>query len=155
MLFTTVNFAVFLAIVLLLFYTAPMRFRRYVLLVASYVFFMFWTPPFIALILFLTAIDYYAAIWIENTSGQRRKWALWISLAANLGLLGFFKYTNFLIDNVCWLAGVPAARYHLALILPLGISFHTFQSISYVVDVYRGEQKAILHPIDYPLFITF
>jgi alginate O-acetyltransferase complex protein AlgI len=142
-------------VVLFLFYTAPARFRRYVLLLASYVFYMFWNPVFIFLIFALTAIDYFAGLWIERTAGHRRIWALWVSLAANLGFLGFFKYTNFLIDNVAWIAGVSPARYHLALILPLGISFHTFQSISYVVDVYRGEQKAVHDPIDYALFIAF
>ncbi len=155
MLFATVNFAVFLTVVLILFYTAPAGLRRYVLLVSSYVFYMFWNPVFILLILTLTAVDYCAALWIEQNAGRRRVFALWISLAANVGLLGFFKYTNFLIDNWAWLAGVPAARYHLALILPLGISFHTFQSISYVVDVYRGQQRAVRDPVDYALFIAF
>jgi alginate O-acetyltransferase complex protein AlgI len=116
---------------------------------------MAWNAKFIALLLILTAIDYWAGLWIQKTTEPRRIWALWISLAANLGFLGFFKYTNFLIDNLAWLAGVPPAGYHLAIILPLGISFHTFQSISYVVDVYRNEQKAITDPIDYALFIAF
>ncbi len=116
---------------------------------------MFWNPVFILLILTLTAIDYLAGLWIERNSGRRRAWALWVSLAANLGFLGFFKYTNFLIDNIAWMAGVSPAAYHLSLILPLGISFHTFQSISYVVDVYRGQQKAVHDPIDYALFIAF
>lgn len=114
---------------------------------------MAWNPKFIVLLLILTAIDYWAGQWIQNTVGPRRIWALWISLAANLGFLGFFKYTNFLIDNLAWIMGSPPA--HLAIILPLGISFHTFQSISYVVDVYRNEQKAITDPIDYALFIAF
>jgi alginate O-acetyltransferase complex protein AlgI len=155
MLFHTAEFALFLAIVLALFYTVPLAFRRFVLLGSSYVFYMFWNPYFIALLLALTTIDYCAALWIARSSGRGRKVALWISLAANLGFLGFFKYTNFLIDNVAWLMGVPPAGYHLALILPLGISFHTFQSISYVVDVYRGEQEVIRNPIDYALFIAF
>jgi D-alanyl-lipoteichoic acid acyltransferase DltB (MBOAT superfamily) len=116
---------------------------------------MAWNAKFIALLLILTAIDYWAGLWIAKTVGPRRIWALWISLAANLGFLGFFKYTNFLIDNLAWLAGVPPASHHLVIILPLGISFHTFQSISYVVDVYRNEQKAITDPIDYALFIAF
>jgi D-alanyl-lipoteichoic acid acyltransferase DltB (MBOAT superfamily) len=116
---------------------------------------MAWNPKFIPLLLTLTAIDYWAGLWIQNTVGRRRIWALWVSLAANLGFLGFFKYTNFMIDNLAWLAGVPPGGHHLAIILPLGISFHTFQSISYVVDVYRKQQKAITDPIDYALFIAF
>ncbi len=155
MLFHTAEFALFLAIVLALFYTVPIALRRFVLLGSSYLFYMFWNPYFIALLVALTAIDYSAALWIARSSGRTRKLALWISLAANLGFLGFFKYTNFLIDNVAWLMGVPPAGYHLALVLPLGISFHTFQSISYVVDVYRGEQEVIRNPIDYALFIAF
>jgi D-alanyl-lipoteichoic acid acyltransferase DltB (MBOAT superfamily) len=142
-----------------MFYGAPIRFRRHILLAASYVFYMFWNPWFIGLLLTLTAIDYTAARWIESSVERRRTWALWISLAANLGFLGFFKYTNFLIDNVNWFAswatGAENGTHHLSLILPLGISFHTFQSISYVVDVYRGEQKAVRDPIDYALFIAF
>ncbi|HUI82523.1 MAG TPA: MBOAT family O-acyltransferase [Bryobacteraceae bacterium] len=142
-------------VVLILFYASPLRLRRFVLLLSSYFFYMAWNPKFIALLLILTAIDYWAGQWIEKTVGPRRVWALWISLGANLGFLGFFKYTNFLIDNLAWLAGVPPAGHHLAIVLPLGISFHTFQSISYVVDVYRRQQKAITDPIDYALFIAF
>jgi alginate O-acetyltransferase complex protein AlgI len=155
MLFPTAEFALFLTIVLTLFYGAPFALRRFVLLGASYLFYMFWNPYFIALLIALTAVDYRAALWIARTIGGRRRLALWMSLAANLGFLGFFKYTNFLIDNVAWLAGLPPAGYHLSIILPLGISFHTFQSISYVVDVYRGEQEPIRSPIDYALFIAF
>lgn len=153
MLFHTATFALFLTIVLALFYTAPQRLRRYVLLGSSYVFYMFWNPAFIVLLLFLSAIDYGAALWIEKSGGRGRRLALWTSLAANLGLLGFFKYSNFLLANLGWLAGLAPA--HLSILLPLGISFHTFQSISYVVDVYRGEQKAVRDPIDYALFIAF
>ena len=78
-----------------------------------------------------------------------------IGLAANLGFLGFFKYYNFLGDNFALLLGRPPHSFALAIILPLGISFHTFQSMSYIVDVYRGEQKPIRNPIDYALFIAF
>ncbi|HXB68795.1 MAG TPA: MBOAT family protein [Candidatus Acidoferrales bacterium] len=155
MLFHTAEFALFLAVVLAVFYSAPLGLRRFVLLGSSYLFYMFWNPYFIVLLVALTAIDYGAALWIAQSSGRGRKLALGISLAANLGFLGFFKYTNFFIDNVAWLMGVPPAGYHLALILPLGISFHTFQSISYVVDVYRGQQEPIRSPIDYALFIAF
>jgi alginate O-acetyltransferase complex protein AlgI len=155
MLFHTAEFALFLAIVLGLFYTVPFALRRFVLLGSSYLFYIFWNPYFIGLLVALTAIDYGAALWIARASGRGRKLALWMSLAANLGFLGFFKYTNFFIDNVAWLMGVPPAGHHLALILPLGISFHTFQSISYVVDVYRGQQEPIRDPIDYALFIAF
>ena len=85
----------------------------------------------------------------------RRRWLLWLSLGANLGFLGYFKYYNFLASNVAQLFGRPADSFALSIILPLGISFHTFQSMSYLIDVYRRQQPAIRNPIDYALFIAF
>ncbi len=156
MLFNTTQFFLFLAIVLVLFYTAPRSWRKLILLVASYFFYMSWNPKFILLLLALTVIDYTAALWITRVEpGRKKKLLLILSLSANLGFLGFFKYFNFLTDNLVQLAGLPAHSYWFDIVLPLGISFHTFQSISYVVDVYRGEQKAISNPIDYALFIAF
>src|SRR5262249_14899051 len=78
-----------------------------------------------------------------------------ISLAANLGFLGFFKYYNFAAANIVWLAGKPPDAFALNILLPLGISFHTFQSISYVMDVYRGQREPIRNLRDYALFISF
>src|SRR5579863_7035476 len=156
MLFNTPQFFAFLPIVLLLFYTAPRAFRKYILLAASYFFYMSFIPKFILLLLSLTAIDYTAARWIARTrSPHARKAALVISLAANLGLLGFFKYYNFFAANIAHLLGKPEGAFALSIILPLGISFHTFQSMSYVIDVYRREQKPIVNAIDYALFISF
>src|SRR5690349_18692724 len=155
MLFSTVQFFVFLAIVLALFWLAPQAWRRYLLLTASYFFYWSWNPKFVPLLASLTAIDYLAAMWIERTAtAPARRVALCISLAANLGFLGFFKYYNFVASNIGWLLGQPD-RFLLDIVLPLGISFHTFQSISYVVDVYRREQKAIRNLTDYALFISF
>ncbi|HYL73433.1 MAG TPA: MBOAT family O-acyltransferase [Bryobacteraceae bacterium] len=155
MLFSTVQFFVFLAIVLALFWLAPQAWRRYLLLTASYFFYWSWNPKFVPLLASLTAIDYFAAMWIERTATpSARRAALCISLAANLGFLGFFKYYNFVASNIGWLMGQPD-RFLLDIVLPLGISFHTFQSISYVVDVYRREQKAIRNLTDYALFISF
>ncbi len=155
MLFNTPQFFAFLAIVLILFYTAPRAWRKYILLAASYFFYMSFIPKFILLLLFLTAIDYTAARWIARTrSLHRRKAALVISLAANLGLLGFFKYYNFFAANIAELFHKPSNVFALSIILPLGISFHTFQSMSYVIDVYN-EEEPITNPIDYALFISF
>src|SRR5205823_4771138 len=100
-------------------------------------------------------IDFVAAIWIEDRRGPKKKLALVVSLASNLGFLGIFKYYNFAASNLAILLGLAPARFYHDIVLPLGISFHTFQSISYVVDVYRGEQKAIRKPLDYALFIAF
>ncbi len=156
MLFNTPQFFVFLAVVLALFYTAPRSWRKYILLAASYFFYMSFIPKFILLLLSLTAIDYTAARWISRTESPRsRKVALMISLAANLGLLGFFKYYNFFASNIAHLFHKPSDAFALSIILPLGISFHTFQSMSYVIDVYRREQDPITNPIDYALFISF
>src|SRR5579871_2985483 len=156
MLFNTVQFFIFLAVVLALFYLSPRGLRKYILLAASYFFYGSWNYKFIALLLTLTAIDYTAGIWLEKTApGPRRKAVLILSLGANLGFLGFFKYYNFLAGNLALLLHRPDHQFFLNVVLPLGISFHTFQSMSYVVDVYRGEQKAVRNPVDYALFICF
>jgi len=155
MLFNTVRFFVFLFVVLLLFYRGPRAWRKWVLLAASYYFYMSWNVRFVPLLLGLTCVDYFAALWITRSTGGRRKLALISSLAANLGFLGFFKYYNFLAEGLVQVMGLPTHSLALSIILPLGISFHTFQSISYVVDVYRGEQEAIRNPLDYALFIAF
>jgi D-alanyl-lipoteichoic acid acyltransferase DltB (MBOAT superfamily) len=156
MLFNTTHFFLFLAVVLVLFYASPRVLRRYILLFASYFFYGSWNVKFIPLLLTLTAIDYTAGLWIERTPfGPRRKALLVLSLSANLGFLGFFKYYNFIASNLCLLLGKPTNSFFLDIVLPLGISFHTFQSMSYVVDVYRDKQKAVRDPIDYALFICF
>jgi alginate O-acetyltransferase complex protein AlgI len=142
-LFNSAQFALFLAVVLPAFYLAPAWARKPLLLAASYAFYMAWNPRYIVLLLALTAVDYLAALWMDHAAGHPRKFALIVSLAANLGMLGYFKYWGFL-------TGHPAD-----ILLPLGISFHTFQSISYVVDVYRREQPPVRNLLDYALFIAF
>ena len=156
MLFNTPQFFVFLALTLLLFYTAPLSWRRIILLAASYFFYMSWIPRFILLLIALTVIDYTAARWIAKTKSRRRRTlALMTSLLANLCLLGFFKYYNFFASNVALLFHRTPDSFALNIILPLGISFHTFQSMAYVVDVYRGNQEPITNALDYALFISF
>ena len=155
MLFNTAQFFLFLAVVLILFYGSPRPLRRYILLAASYFFYGSWNPKFIPLLLTLTVIDFTAGIWLEKTRPERRKLVLILSLSANLSFLGFFKYFNFLGANLAWIMGRPPKSFWFDIVLPLGISFHTFQSMSYVIDVYRGQQKAIRDPINYALFICF
>ncbi|MGD1097639.1 MAG: MBOAT family O-acyltransferase [Bryobacteraceae bacterium] len=155
MLFSTFPFFVFLAVVLVLFYSTPRAWGKWILLAASYYFYMSWNAKFVVLLLTLTAVDFTAALWMERIATGRRKLFLILGLSANLGFLGFFKYYNFLGDNLGQLLRLPPHSLALAIILPLGISFHTFQSMSYLVDVYRGQQKAIRNPIDYALFIAF
>jgi len=148
MLFTTLNFIFFLVAVLALFYLFPRPWRRYLLLAASLFFYMAWKPKYVVLLLGLITIDYAAGLWIVSRHGWQRRMALIVSLCANIGLLGWFKYANFVL-------GMFGVAYPLDVIIPLGISFHTFQSISYVIDVYRGEQPAIKSYIDYALFVSF
>src|SRR6202142_2507987 len=106
MLFNTVHFFVFLAVVLALFYASPRALRKYILLAASYFFYGSWNVKFIALLLTLTAIDYTAGIWLQRTpTSGKRKLLLIISLSANLGFLGFFKYYNFLAGNLAAVLG--------------------------------------------------
>ena len=155
MLFNTLPFALFLAVMLALFYLLPKPARRYLLLAGSIFFYMAWNPKFVVLLYGLITIDYFAAIWIRSRQGWQRRAALVISLAANLGLLGWFKYANFLRDTVLHFTRPGSAVVPLDIILPLGISFHTFQSISYVVDVYRAEQPVIRSYLDYALFVSF
>ncbi len=156
MLFNTVQYFVFLIAVVALFYLGPVKWRRWLLLAASYFFYMCWNPVFILLVLVLTLIDYGSAVWMERvTDPVRRKWLLIASLGANLGFLGYFKYYNFFASNIAQLLRRPPDAFALSIILPIGISFHTFQSMSYVVDVYRREQPAIRNLVDYALFIAF
>jgi len=155
MLFNTVEFFMFLAVVLTAFYAAPGSWRKVILLVSSYFFYMSWNPVFILLLLTLTVIDFAAGLLIEAVRPERKKLALLMSLIANLGFLGFFKYYNFLASTVAALMSKPQNSFFLQIVLPVGISFHTFQSMSYVVDIYQGKQKAIRNPLDYALFIAF
>jgi alginate O-acetyltransferase complex protein AlgI len=120
---------------------------------------MSWNPWLILLILFSASVDYASALWMERTpSSSLRRAILLGSISINLGLLGFFKYVNFFLDSASWVlnvvgvAGTPAV---LKVALPLGISFYTFETISYVVDVYRGRTRAVRNPLDYALFIMF
>ena len=155
MLFNSVQFFIFLAAVLTLFHLSPQQWRRFILLAASYFFYMSWNWKFIPLLLSLTVIDYFCALWIVRSEAGKHKLAMIASVAANLGFLGFFKYYNFLAGNLAAAVNKPDNAFYLKIVLPLGISFHTFQSISYVVDVYRGEQEPIRNFFDYALFIAF
>lgn len=155
MLFGTPVFCVFLAVVLALFYLLPKPTRKYLLLGASLYFYMAWIPRYVLILLFLITVDFFAALWIETKEGAARKGALVVSLAANLGLLGWFKYANFIRETLLGFIHPGQAPSPWAILLPIGISFHTFQSMSYVVDVYRRKQSAIRNYVDYALFVAF
>jgi alginate O-acetyltransferase complex protein AlgI len=161
MLFNSLTFVVFFALVLALYWSVrSWSMRKNVLLVASYVFYGAWNPPFVALLLISTVVDYVAAL---KMAAAERRFArnLWlaISLAANLGMLGFFKYGNFLLENFQLLVAQFGLVYpdppRLNLILPVGISFYTFQSLSYTIDVYRRHITPTRSLRDFALFVSF
>jgi len=155
MLFNSFEYWIFFVIVAVLFYSVPFRFGKLVLLLASYIFYMWWDPRFIVLILTSTVADYFLGIWLEATSGPRKKVLLATSLVVNLGLLGFFKYYDFFAGSLAVLLHIPKSSIVLQVVLPVGISFYTFASLSYTFDVYWGKMKAVRNPIDYALFIAF
>lgn len=160
MLFSSYAFLAFFAVVFPVYWGLKNhRWRMVWLLAASAVFYMSWNPWLITLILFSAATDYFAALALERvTRPGVRRLLLVASISINLGLLAFFKYVNFFLDNVRalgdWL-GLPLHAPTLDILLPLGISFYTFETISYIVDVYRGRTRAVRNPLDYALFILF
>src|ERR1700679_3073796 len=118
MLFNTIPFFIFLAVVLVVFYAAPRSWRRVILLLASYYFYLSWNYKFVVLLLGLTVVDFGAAIAIERAPVGRKKLFLLVSLAANLGMLGFFKYYNFFADNLAQLLRYPRNWWAFSSLLP-------------------------------------
>ena len=155
MLFNSFQYWIFFVIVAGLFYSIPFRFGKILLVLASYIFYMWWDPRFIVLILTSTVVDYYLGIFLETASGRRKKPLLVVSLVVNLGILGFFKYYDFFAGSLAALLRIPQSSVVLQIVLPVGISFYTFASLSYTFDVYWGKMKAVRNPIDYALFIAF
>jgi alginate O-acetyltransferase complex protein AlgI len=149
----------FFPIVTLLYYLIPHQYRWLHLLVASCVFYMFFIPVYILILFFTIIIDYYAGILIEKSEGKLRKRYLMASIIANVGILCVFKYYNFFIGNVTDLLStfditVKEVPY-LNILLPIGLSFHTFQAMSYTLEVYRGNQKSERHFGIYSLYVMF
>ena len=155
MLFNSFQYWIFFFIVAALFYSVPFRFGKILLLLASYVFYMWWDPRFIVLILTSTIVDYYLGILLETATGRRKKLLFAVSLVLNLGILGFFKYYDFFAGSLADLVHIPRSSVVLQVILPIGVSFYTFASLSYTFDVYWGKMKAVRKFIDYALFIAF
>lgn len=153
----------FLPLALLIYYAAPRRLKHLVLTALSYVFYGWANPLFVPLLLFSTLIDYACGLVIAAARRQdderRARRALAVSIATNIGLLGFFKYFNFGVDNLVAFAeatGLDALRLDLAftVTLPLGISFYTFQSMSYTWDVYRRRAHAVRNVIDFACYVS-
>jgi len=135
------------------------RVRKMLLLGGSYLFYAAWNPFFVLLLVATTGFDWFAARWMERVTEQsRRRLILGASITTNLCALGFFKYAQFFADNaiaLARLAGIDFKPISLGIILPVGISFYTFESLSYVVDVYRKRIPASRSLLDYGLYVTF
>ena len=159
MLFNSFIFFIFLSVVLPLYYLLPQRLKKYLLLIASYFFYGYWDWRFTSLLLISTVVDYFVGLKLSGELREnRRKLFLIISMVTNLGILGFFKYYDFFISSFAPLAAIFGGNLdylHLNIILPVGISFYTFQTMSYSIDVYRKRMNPTKSFIDFALFVSF
>ncbi|HEY1023981.1 MAG TPA: MBOAT family O-acyltransferase [Sphingobacteriaceae bacterium] len=158
MLFNSLHFVAFFILVTTLYFLLEDKHRWKLLLISSCYFYMTFVPVYILILGFTIVVDYFAGILIEQTPGKRKRLYLILSIIANVGVLAVFKYYNFLNDNLTYLLGsfgfqndVP----YLSILLPIGLSFHTFQAMSYTIEVYRGNQKAERHFGIYSLYVMF
>jgi len=148
MLFNSLHFLLFLPVVVTLYYLLAQKYRWMLIFIASCYFYMAFVPKYILILFLLIGIDFLAGLLIEKANGRRRLFYLIASLSANILLLGFFKYFVFINENLQTVFSIFGAEFHpvnLNIILPIGLSFHTFQSMSYTIEVYRGNQKAEKH----------
>lgn len=158
MLFNSFHFVFFFIIVTSLYFVLPYKLRWFLLLVSSCYFYMAFVPMYILILGFTIVIDYFAGIYIEKSEGKRRKLFLIFSLIANIGVLAVFKYYNFINDNLTFLLqefGMQNPVPYLSILLPIGLSFHTFQAMSYTIEVYRGHQAAERNFGIYSLYVMF
>lgn len=158
MLFNSFTFLLFFPIVTTIYFLLPHKYRWIHLLVASCIFYCFFIPIYISILIITILIDYYAGIYIERSEGKKRKWWLLVSIISTCLVLFIFKYFNFFNNNFIALAQALDLHYPIPamnIILPIGLSFHTFQSLSYVIEVYRGNQKAEKHFGIYSLYVLF
>ena len=159
MLFNSFEFAIFFPIVTILFFLTPHKLRWLLLLLSSCVFYMYFKPEYILILALIIVIDYVVAIKIEaQTSIKKKNFWLILSLVANIGVLAVFKYYNFINNNITallhgfnWTNPIP----YLSILLPVGLSFHTFQAMSYTIEVYRGNQPAERNFGIYSLYVMF
>ena len=162
MLFNSLDFVVFLPLVFVLYWFVTkrsLRLQNILIVIASYVFYAWWDYRFLALIALSTIVDFFVAKQLNAVSAKRtRKLLLLVSIIFNLGLLAFFKYFNFFIES--WVdawktLGVDMHVSTLKIILPVGISFYTFQTLSYTIDVYRNKLKPTSSFIQFAAFVSF
>ena len=159
MVFNSIEFLIFLPIVVALFYVLPQKARWLMLLAASCVFYMWFVPKYILILLVTIVVDFAAGLLMERYADQpRKKKAFFIfSIVSTLTVLVIFKYLGFITENLDSLCASLGMETHLVthIILPIGLSFHTFQSMSYVIEVYRGNQRAERHFGYYALYVMF
>ena len=159
MLFNSIEFLIFFPIVTLLYFVLPHKYRWIHLLAASCIFYMFFIPQYILILASTIIIDYIAGIWIEKTPDQKKKKRyLILSIVFTCLVLVIFKYLDFFHQNMITLShilGFPYPEKVIRIILPIGLSFHTFQSLSYVIEVYKGNHKAEKHFGIYSLYVMF
>lgn len=157
--FISLEYLLLLPITFLLYFALPHRYRTLLLLFSSYLFYSFAKVEYLLIIFFSTSVDYLCALGINATKIQeRKKVLLFLSVFINLGLLSIFKYTNFFLTNVETMANIfhPALSFpRLGYIIPIGISFYTFQTIGYTIDVYRGRIKAERNFFTFALYVSF
>ena len=159
MLFNSRDFLIFFPIVVFLFFTVKQRHRNILLLAASYYFYMCWKPAYIVLIITSTLINYFCSLRMSETENiSYRKLYLTLSIVSSLGILFVFKYLNFFAWTTKYFLGysqIERAAPLLNVLLPVGISFYTFQTLSYTIDVYRGETHAEKRLINFALYVSF
>lgn len=158
MVFTSFSYLIFLLIVFVLYWSfRNLTFQNLLLLFGSYIFYGFVHPWFCYLIAFSTVLDYFCGRMIRSRPDQKRLFLI-LSLATNLGMLGFFKYFNFFVENLRELLlamGYTPAPFTLEIFLPVGISFYTFQTLSYTIDIYRGKLEPHDSFLDFAVFVSF
>ncbi len=162
MFFNSINFAIFLPIVFVLYWFVTnknLKSQNILLLLASYFFYSCWDWRFLFLLIFSTFLDYYTGIRISDTKNQSsKKFWFWLSISVNLGFLGVFKYYNFFAASFADAIanfGLQVNPWTIKVILPVGISFYTFHGLSYVIDIYKDRIKAEKNFIDYSVFVSF
>jgi alginate O-acetyltransferase complex protein AlgI len=161
MLFNSFEFFLFLPLVFALYWfvlNRSLQWQNALILVASYFFYGWWSWAFMGLLMLSTALDYAYGFWVASPDRKKAKLFLWLSIVNNLGILAVFKYYNFFalqFQEGLELLGLHTNPVLLQLALPIGISFYTFHGMSYVFDIYRGQQKPVRNFVDYAVFVSF
>ena len=156
MLFNSVSFLIFFPIVVMGYFIIPEKLKNHWLLVASYYFYMSWQPVYALLILFSTVTTYYCAVLIDRAKdAKQKKLFLAVNIIVNIAILGYFKYFNFIVDSLLAVFPSLSISRNNNLLAVVGISFYTFQSLGYSIDVYRGKVEREKNFLTYALFVSF